>query len=94
MRTLAAMLCFVPLALHAQIAGTVIGADGQKLAGVTVSAKAEGSTIRTSVYTDAQGSYRFAQLPAGLYRVSAQAIGYHPAKAAINSRGCRPESIA
>jgi streptogramin lyase len=87
MRTLAAMLCFVPLALHAQIAGTVIGADGQKLAGVTVSAKADGATIRTSVFTDGEGRYQFSRLPAGIYRVSAQLIGYQPAKSDVQLPG-------
>ena len=87
MRILAAMLGFVPLALHAQIAGTVIGSDGQKLAGVTVSAKADGGTIRTSVFTDGEGRYQFSRLPAGIYRVSAQLVGYQPAKSDVQLPG-------
>ena len=39
--------------------GTVASAAGEKLGGVTVSAKAHGSTITTSVYTDEQGGYYF-----------------------------------
>jgi hypothetical protein len=35
--------------------GTVASTAGEKLGGVTVSAKAQGSTITTSVYTDEQG---------------------------------------
>jgi streptogramin lyase len=87
MRTLVTLLGLAPFALQAQISGTVNGPDGAKMAGVTVSAKADGSTIRTSVYTDAQGNYGFTRLPDGLYRVSAQAIGYQPVKTEVQVRG-------
>src|SRR5437762_1181362 len=87
MRTLIALLALVPLALHAQIAGTIIDEHGNKMAGVTVSAKADGSTIRTSVYTDGEGRYVFGRLPAGIYRVNAQAIGYHGEKADVQVPG-------
>jgi streptogramin lyase len=87
MRTLIALLGFAPLALHAQISGIVIGPEGEKMAGVTVSAKAEGGTIRTSVYTDAQGGYAFGRLSPGFYRVSAQALGYQPANADVQLPG-------
>src|SRR5215475_12579144 len=46
------------------LSGTVASAAGEKLGGVTVSAKAHGSTITTSVYTDEQGGYYFPPLPA------------------------------
>ena len=39
--------------------GAIASASGQKLDGVIVSAKREGSTITTSVYTDAAGNYYF-----------------------------------
>ena len=55
------------------LSGVISSASGQKLEGVTVSAKMEGSTITTSVYTDQAGSYYFPPLPAGDYRVWAQA---------------------
>ncbi|HUQ77171.1 MAG TPA: carboxypeptidase regulatory-like domain-containing protein [Burkholderiales bacterium] len=83
MRTLA-LLLLVPFAAHAQLTGTVTGPKGEKMAGVTVSAKADGSTIRTSVYTDKAGNYAFSPLPAGKYRVSAQALGYQPSKAELD----------
>ena len=87
MRMLMALLGLVPFALHAQIAGMVIGPDGQRLAGVTVSAKADGSTIRTSVFTDGDGRYAFSRLPAGIYRVSAQLLGYQPGKVDVQVPG-------
>src|SRR4051812_23709473 len=93
MRMLIALLGLAPFALQAQIGGTVIGPDGDKMAGVAVSAKAEGSTIRTSVYTDAQGNYAFGRLPAGLYRMSAQAIGYQPVKVDVQVPGAAKQNF-
>ena len=46
------------------------------MGGVTVSAKAEGATITTSVYTDESGNYYFPPLPDGKYRVWAQALKF------------------
>ena len=37
------------------LSGTITARSGQALEGVTVSAKRDGSTITTSVYTDATG---------------------------------------
>jgi streptogramin lyase len=58
------------------LGGTVKGADGQAMEGVTISAKAAGSTITTSVWTDRGGQYSFPPLPNGQYRVWAQAVGF------------------
>ena len=63
------------------IAGYVRTVDGAGMAGVLVSAKAEGSTITTSVYTDKSGAYSFSPLPVARYRMWAQAIGYQTARA-------------
>src|SRR5258706_15691869 len=68
----------------AGLRGTITSSAGEKMAGVAVSAKAEGSTIRTSVYTDKAGNYVFSPLPAGKYRVSAQALGFQTARAAVD----------
>ncbi len=46
-------------AADAVLSGTITSASGEKMAGVTVSAKPEGSTITTSVYTDAAGQLLF-----------------------------------
>ena len=37
------------------LSGTVTSAAGEKLGGVTVSAKAAGGTVTTTVFTDASG---------------------------------------
>jgi len=64
----------------ALLGGTITSAAGEKMGGVTVSAKAEGSTITTSVYTDEAGGYYFPALPEGKYRVWAQALTFQTAK--------------
>jgi virginiamycin B lyase len=56
------------------LSGTIISRHGEKMAGVTVSAKAEGQSITTSVFTDMDGAYYFPPLPPGKYRVRAQAL--------------------
>ena len=69
---------FFPGAARADslLTGTVTSAAGEKMGGVTVSAKAEGSTVTTSVFTDETGNYYFPPLPNGKYRVWAQALTY------------------
>ena len=59
------------------LSGTITSASGEKMAGVTVSAKAEGSTVTWSVFTDANGDYFTPPVPEGKYRVWAQALGFH-----------------
>ena len=61
------------------LTGTVTSAAGERMGGVTVSAKAEGSTVTTSVFTDETGNYYFPPLPNGQYRVWAQALTYQRA---------------
>ncbi len=61
------------------LTGTVTAPDGEKMGGVTVSAKAIGSTITTTVFTDEAGAYYFPALPPGKYRVWAQALGFETA---------------
>src|SRR5215471_6871158 len=66
------------------LSGAIAALSGQKLDGVTVSAKREGSTITTSVYTDAAGGYYFPPLAAGKYRVWAQALGFERAERSVD----------
>jgi streptogramin lyase/mono/diheme cytochrome c family protein len=66
------------------LTGAISSAAGEKLGGVTVSAKLEGSSITTSVYTDESGNYYFPPLPAGKYQVWAQALGFETAKGAAD----------
>ena len=88
----------VTLATAAQAAdqllsGAVTAASGEKLGGVTVSAKLEGSTITTSVYTDESGSYYFPPLAAGKYRVWAQALGFEAAKTEVDLSAPKQQSL-
>ena len=55
--------------------------------GVPVSAKAEGSTITTSVYTDADGNFYFPRMADGQYQVWAQAKGFERAHSPVNLSG-------
>src|SRR5712692_753143 len=61
------------------LTGTVTAPGGEKMGGVTVSAKAVGSTITTTVFTDEAGAYYFPTLPPGKYHVWAQALGFETA---------------
>jgi streptogramin lyase len=67
-------------AADARLNGVVKSADGKAMSGVTVSARADGRSITTSVYTDAHGEYYFPPLPTGNYRVWAQALTFATGK--------------
>ena len=56
---------------------------------MTVSAKPDGTTITTSVYTDEQGTYYFPPLPAGKYSVWAQALAFETAKGEVDLAAAR-----
>jgi virginiamycin B lyase len=71
-------------AADALLAGTVTTASGEKMGGVTVSAKPEGGTVTTTIFTDDTGNYFFPPLPAGKYRVWAQALSFEPAKGDVD----------
>jgi len=94
------LACALPLvaATPAQAAdqllsGSIASRSGQKLDGVTVSAKREGSTITTSVYTDAAGEYFFPPLPEGRYRVWAQALGFERASGPVELSAARRQDF-
>ncbi|MFZ0835843.1 MAG: carboxypeptidase-like regulatory domain-containing protein, partial [Xanthobacteraceae bacterium] len=63
-------------AADAVLHGTIRAQSGESMAGATVSAKAPGTNITRTVFTDAQGNYYFPPLPAGKYQVWAQALTY------------------
>ena len=68
----------------ASLRGTVRVASGTPLDGAAVSAKAPGTTITTSVYTDTRGMFVFPALPSGRYDVWAQAVGFSAARTTVN----------
>jgi streptogramin lyase len=85
-------------ALHAApngapLTGTVKSAAGDKMPGVTVSAKMEGQTITTTVFTDEQGSYYFPALDAGKYQVWAQADTFETARGAVELDATRHQDF-
>ena len=63
-----------PAFADALLSGTIKSASGEAVGGVTVSAKADGATITTTVFTDESGRYYFPPLPNGHYRVWAQGL--------------------
>src|SRR6266508_324319 len=85
--TALAMLTCVPQTVVANetlLAGTIKSSSGEKMGGVTVSAKAAGGTITTTVFTDDVGNYYFPPMPAGKYRVWAQALAFETAKSDVD----------
>src|SRR5438132_13953591 len=76
------------------LSGTITSATGEKLGGVTVSAKRDGTTITTSVYTDQDGNYYFPPLADGKYLVWAQALGFETAKDPVDLTATRKHNIA
>ena len=75
------------------LSGAITSASGQKLDGIVVSAKREGSTITTSVYTDATGNYYFPPMAAGKYNVWAQALGFEQTKAQVDLSANKHENL-
>ena len=62
------------------VMGTVNSSNGKPLEGVAVSARAQGKTFSTSVYTNQDGEYFFPPLDDGQYRIWAQAVGFELAR--------------
>src|SRR5258707_15286792 len=75
------------------LTGSIPWASGQKLEGVLVSAKKEGSTITTSVYTDQNGAYFFPAMADGKYDVWAQTLGFKTAKGAVDLSATKHQDL-
>jgi streptogramin lyase len=80
-------------AADALLAGTISAASGEKMGGVTVSAKPEGGTVTTTVFTDAAGDYYFPPLPTGKYRVWAQALSFETARGEVDLGATRHQDF-
>jgi streptogramin lyase len=74
------LLGAAPTAWSASITGTIQSQDGKPMEGVVVSARQEGRTITTNVFTDEQGRYVFPPMDGGKYSLWAQAIGFETAR--------------
>jgi streptogramin lyase len=81
-------------AADALLSGAVKSADGKAMGGVTVSAKAAGTSITTTVFTDDTGNYYFPPLPSGRYRVWAQALTFEPGKGEVDLSANRRQDFA
>jgi hypothetical protein len=89
----AAVTSVAARAADAILSGAITSAAGEKLGGVTVSAKPVGGTMTTSVFTDESGDYYFPPLPAGKYRVWAQAVSFETAKAEVDLSAARKQGF-
>lgn len=76
------------------LTGTVLGAAGEKIGGVTISARADGQTFTTTVFTDAEGKYYFPALALGKYRVWAQAVGYATGRGEVDLAAIRRRNFS
>src|SRR5258707_463173 len=82
------------LAADTALSGTIKSSTGEPMAGVTVSAKPQGGTITTSVFTDEAGQYYFPALPTGTYRVWAQALTFATANADVDLGAVKQQDFA
>ena len=80
-------------AADALLRGTITSSAGEKMGGVTVSAKPEGGTITTTVFTDEGGNYYFPPLPSGKYRVWAQTLSFQTAKGEVDLSANRKQDF-
>ncbi len=86
-------LSALPALADTLLHGAIASAAGEKMGGVAVSAKAEGSNITTTVYTDAAGEYVFPAMAAGKYNVWAQALTFETAKGAVDLASAATENF-
>lgn len=72
----------------ARLAGVVRRPDGTPVAGARVVVR-DAQAADSGAVADAAGAFRLAGLPGGTYTVEARAIGYAPARAAVDLRAGR-----
>src|SRR5580704_16842375 len=89
-----AMTPLAAQAADAVLSGTIKSADGAALGGVTVSARADGANIATSVFTDEAGNYYFPPMAEGKYKVWAQAITFDTGRGDVTLGGAKRQNFA
>ena len=77
----------------APLSGSIKTRDGAPMAGVTVSAKMEGTPITTTVFTDQAGRYFFPDMPDGKYRVWAQAVAYEAGRGEVELKAAQSQNF-
>jgi streptogramin lyase len=75
------------------LVGTVKSVSGEAMGGVAVSAKGEGRTITTTVFTDEQGRYYFPPLEPCKYQVWAQADSFETARQDVDLSATRHQDF-
>ena len=75
------------------LSGTVKSASGEAMGGVTVSAKGEGRSITTTVFTDEQGRYYFPPMEPCKYQVWAQADSYETGREEVDPSTTRHQDF-
>jgi len=81
-------------AADAVLSGTIKSSSGEVLGGVTVSARADGSNIVTSVFTDDSGNYYFPPLATGKYKVWAQAVTFDTGRGDVDLAAAKRQDFA
>ena len=76
------------------LAGTIRDVNGRALEGVPVSARADGTTFTTTVFTDEDGRYVFPALDSGTYGVWAQAVGFETSRTEVTLAATQPTQQA
>src|SRR5262249_25150711 len=92
----AGLTASAPRAAHAAdvlLSGTIASAAGEKMGGVTVSAKADASPLTPTVYTDGAGGYYSPPLPQGKYKVWAQAVSFETARGDVDLSAARRQNF-
>jgi streptogramin lyase len=89
-----ALTAMTAQAADAVLSGTIKAADGAALGGATVSARAEGSNVVTSVFTDEAGNYYFPPLANGRYKVWAQAITFDTGRGDVDLSVAKRQDFA
>src|SRR5205085_7411268 len=90
---LALVLSTPGYAAEVVLSGSIKSATGEKMGGITVSAKAEGASITTTVFTDEAGDYYFPPMEAGKYKIWAQALSFETAKGDIDLGSRRKHDV-
>jgi streptogramin lyase len=80
-------------AADAVLNGMIRAAGGEALGGVTVSARADGSNVVTSVFTDEAGNYYFPPMAGGKYQVWAQAVTFATARGDVDLGAARRQDF-
>src|SRR5207253_7934200 len=62
--------------INATLGGTVSDSSGALIPGVTITATNTATGVVSSVLTNEAGTYQFASLQSGLYKVSAELAGF------------------